>query len=316
MAKTVVGLMESTREAETVARNLVESCGCERGEISLLAQGSDGAAVGRNDEMKAGAVEGASGGAVVGGALGLLAGAASLAIPGFGPIIAAGPIASALAGAGIGAAAGGIMGALANLGVPDEDADYYAEGIRRGGTLVSVRVHSDEMADCAANVMRRGGREEVGQADRAGAEQENVLPVAKEELVVGKREVSRGGVRVYSYVRETPAEESVQLREERAVVERRPVDRPAGAEAFSEKSVEIRETAEEAVVTKRARVVEEVVVSKETTQREETIRDTVRSTDVRVEQAGKDGELRRYGGPERRKDKAPYAGRDRRLVLP
>lgn len=115
------------------------------------------------------------------------------------------------------------------------------------------------------------------------------IPVVEEELQVGKREVQRGGVRVYQRVRETPVNESVQLREEHVKVERHPVDQPASAadiDAISEGAMELRETAEEAVVSKSARVVEEVVVGKEVTERTEQINDTVRRTDVEVEQLG------------------------------
>jgi uncharacterized protein (TIGR02271 family) len=110
------------------------------------------------------------------------------------------------------------------------------------------------------------------------------IPVVQEELKVGKRAVQRGGVRVYQRVTERPVQESINLQEERVSVERRPVDQPADVSAFKEGSIEVRETAEEPVVEKVARVVEEVVIGKEVTQREEQISDTVRSTDVEIEQ--------------------------------
>lgn len=113
------------------------------------------------------------------------------------------------------------------------------------------------------------------------------IPVVQEELKVGKREVQRGGVRIYSHVVETPVDESVNLREEHVTVQRRAIDKmvdPAEVPAFQEKSFEMRETAEEAVVSKSARVVEEVVIGKEVTNREEHITDTLRHTEVEVEQ--------------------------------
>jgi uncharacterized protein (TIGR02271 family) len=125
-----------------------------------------------------------------------------------------------------------------------------------------------------------------------GLNNEARIPVVEEELKVGKREVERGGVRVFKRVRETPVHESVQLRDEHVKVERRPVSGQAsavGADAFKEESFELRESAEEAVVNKSARVVEEVVVGKEVNQRTETIDDTVRRTDVEVEQLGESG---------------------------
>jgi uncharacterized protein (TIGR02271 family) len=117
---------------------------------------------------------------------------------------------------------------------------------------------------------------------------EEHIPVVEEQLAVGKREVSRGGVRVRSYVREVPVHEQVSLREEHVDVERRPVNQPlTGAnltgDAFQERSIEVTETAEEAVVAKNARIVEEVVVRKGVEERVEQIDDTVRRTEVDVE---------------------------------
>ncbi|WP_305822181.1 YsnF/AvaK domain-containing protein [Massilia brevitalea] len=115
------------------------------------------------------------------------------------------------------------------------------------------------------------------------------IPVVQEQLKVGKREVQRGGVRVFSRVVETPVNESIGLREEHVNVQRRSVDEPISttdAAAFKEQSIEMRETAEEAVVEKSARVVEEVTINKEVAQREQQINDTVRHTEVEIEQLG------------------------------
>jgi hypothetical protein len=92
------------------------------------------------DDRAEGAAAGAGIGAALGGAAGLLAGLGLLAIPGIGPVVAAGWLASTAVGAAAGGTAGGIVGALTQAGVSKEDADVYAEGVRRGGTLVSVRV--------------------------------------------------------------------------------------------------------------------------------------------------------------------------------
>lgn len=136
------------------------------------------------------------------------------------------------------------------------------------------------------------GAAATGGEVRAGGEE--VIPLAEEKLRVGKREVDRGRVRVRSYVVETPVEEQVTLREERVDVERRAADRPAtgGDELFRDRVVEVSETGEEAVVDKQARVREEVVVRKEADQRTETVRDTVRRTEVEV-----DDERSRRGAP-------------------
>jgi len=118
------------------------------------------------------------------------------------------------------------------------------------------------------------------------------IPVIQEELQVGKREVQRGGVRVYQHVRETPVDQSVRLNEEHVHVERHAVDRPASETDLSglkESSFEMREKAEEVVVGKTARIVEEVVVSKEASERTQEIHDKVRRTDVEVEQLGTSG---------------------------
>lgn len=120
-------------------------------------------------------------------------------------------------------------------------------------------------------------------------EQETRIPVVEEELKVGKRMVQRGGVRVYQHVSEKPVHDSVELREEHVNVERHAVDQPAteaDMAAFKEGSVEMREMAEEPVVSKTARVVEEVVVGKDVSQETAGIDDTVRRTDVEVEQLG------------------------------
>ena len=113
-----------------------------------------------------------------------------------------------------------------------------------------------------------------------------VVPVVEEQVKVGKREVSKGGVRVETHVTESPVEKDVQLREEHVNVQRRPANRPVTGEdmaAFQEGTIEVAETAEEAVVQKTAKVVEEVVINKTAQERTETVRDTVRRTDVDVE---------------------------------
>ena len=127
-----------------------------------------------------------------------------------------------------------------------------------------------------------------GLAATAAGHQEEVIPVFEEQLRVGKREVGRGSVRVRSYVVEQPVQEQVHLREERVQVERRPVDRPADmmagtAEPFRERTIEVTATSEEAVVAKEARVKEEIVVTKDAEERTETISDTVRHTEVEIE---------------------------------
>ena len=128
------------------ARRTVEAlqtAGVPRDDISIVANnadsrhGANAAAPADMDETRAGA--GASTGTLVGGGVGLLTGLGLLAIPGVGPVVAAGWLIATVTGAGIGAAGGGLLGSLLHSGVPEEHAHAYAEGVRRGGTLVTVR---------------------------------------------------------------------------------------------------------------------------------------------------------------------------------
>ena len=221
--------------------------------------------------------------------------------------------------------AGGFLDTLANLFLPDEDRHTYAEGIRRGSHLLTVRA-VDENIDRVISILEEcrpvdidqraqewrstgwtgweasrqgavgseaetsaagtaGVRATAGTADRS-TEKEEVLPVVEERLNVGKREVERGGVRVRSYVVEQPVQEQVNLREERVTVERRPVDQPVSGDPsrlMQEREIEVTETAERPVVNKEAVVREEVAVGKEAQERTETVQDTVRRTEVEVE---------------------------------
>jgi uncharacterized protein (TIGR02271 family) len=124
---------------------------------------------------------------------------------------------------------------------------------------------------------------------------EQRIPIIEEELKVGKREVTRGGARVRSYISETPVREQINLREEHVSVERRPVDEKLSqsdlqsGDLLREQEIEMTETAEEAVVAKEARVREEVVLRKTAEERTETIEDTVRRTEVDVDEGLQQG---------------------------
>jgi uncharacterized protein (TIGR02271 family) len=191
------------------------------------------------------------------------------------------------------------------FGDDDEYASHYSDAVGRGGTVVTVDCETDEQADRAEAILNRFGGDvdergdtyrreayvgtdnvETNRADLAEGGEARI-PVIEEELRVGKREVEGGGVRVRTRVVERPVEEAVRLREERVNVERRPVNRPvseADLTAFREGTFELHERSEEVVVDKAARVVEEVAINKEVAERTETVRDTVRSTDVDVEE--------------------------------
>jgi uncharacterized protein (TIGR02271 family) len=193
------------------------------------------------------------------------------------------------------------VGTLSAYGVPEAEAQAYADAVRRGGALVLVDT-ADERADRAVAIMERApaveretrtGADAARARERAGTREGETgdvkVPVVEEELQVGTRPVQRGGVRLYTRVSEQPVEETVRLRDETVHVERRPVDRPATEADFAavqEGTLEVTETDEEAVVRKQARVVEEVVINKDVEEHTETVRDTVRRTEVEVEPTG------------------------------
>lgn len=220
---------------------------------------------------------------------------------------------------------GGFLAGLKNMVLPDDDRHTYEEGMRRGNALLSAQVDEgqedeavrilesassidiDERSNewrssgwtppAAAATGTSAGAFAFGDRDRASSATGNVvdeqhIPIVEEELRVGKREVDRGGVRVRSYVVEQPVHEQVSLREEHVQVERRPVDGKLGvadADAFRERSFEMTETAEEAVVAKQAHVKEELVVRKDVEERVEQIDDTVRRTEVEVDDLSSTG---------------------------
>jgi uncharacterized membrane protein len=159
MAKTVIGLFDSVDDARRVVQELLDY-GFESDDISIVTRENGQYVTERGDEGTNAVALGAGAGATVGGLGGLMVGLAALAIPGIGPVIAAGPLATTLAGAGLGATVGGIIGALTDLGIPEEAAHYYAEGVRRGGALVSIETE-DDMSDEAAKIMARYGAVDI-----------------------------------------------------------------------------------------------------------------------------------------------------------
>lgn len=203
------------------------------------------------------------------------------------------------------------------------ESDYYREspagagmGAAAMGADMNTRgtVYDDGMQDrsvqMAADMGRRSqadlGSQQAGyEGDRAGAAYgayegtgaDDSVKVVEERLNVGKREVSSGAVRIRSYVREEPVSAEVDLRSTRVFIERRPVDRPAGATDadFRDRTIEAREHVEEAVVSKEARVVEEIGLRQETDVHTETVSDTVRKTEVEIEDE-RTGETQRLSG--------------------
>ena len=245
MAKTVVGLFSSMAQAEQVKQALSTE-GYDAGHITVVANSIDGS--------------------------------------------------SSETGVG-----GKISQFFSNLTGGDDDVhEHYATGVNSGGALLTATVPDDEADEVAALLKQHGARDIDGNQRAAAAGtpvygggstatdnvNQTAIPIVEESLVVGKREVDRGGVRVYSHVVERPVQADVTLRDEFINVERRFVDRPATAADFAAgagSTIELNATGEEAVVGKTSRVVEEVLVGKEATQRTDTIRDSVRKTEVEVE---------------------------------
>ncbi|MDP3076068.1 hypothetical protein [Bradyrhizobium sp.] len=156
MTVTISRLYDTYSDAEKAVRGL-EAAGVPHSDISIVANNADSwwssdKKIDRDrdrdgvDDRAEGAGTGAGIGAGIGGAAGLLAGLGLLAIPGLGPVVAAGWLASTALGAAAGAATGGVVGALTEAGVSKEDAPLYAEGVRRGGTLVTARVAETDRA--------------------------------------------------------------------------------------------------------------------------------------------------------------------------
>ncbi|KAB0682750.1 YsnF/AvaK domain-containing protein [Aureimonas leprariae] len=270
----------------------------------------------------------------------------------------------------------GFFASLSDFFLPDEDRYAYEEGMRRGGSVVTVRA-DDADFDTVSDILEESGSvdldtresewrsegwsgETVGDRTATGTDafattgstaaggataslagrgggtagstasaygtgretgvgtgtaratdfgtgagvedRDGTIDVIEENLRVGKRDVGHGRVRVRSYVREEPVSEDVSLRSERVEIERRPVDRPveAGDAAFRDRTLELEERAEEAVVSKEARVKEEIDLRKVGSERTETVSDTVRRTEVDVEDERRgrsltEDEVRRQG---------------------
>ena len=186
--------------------------------------------------------------------------------------------------------------ALAGAGIPDDDARSFADHVHRGGALIFMEAQSADDAGRAAAIIN--GYYANHDADEAQSAQagyteprleqggEMRVPVVEEQLQVDKREVEAGGVRVSTWVEQAPVREQVDLRDEKVRIERVAADRPASAadlDTWQEATFEIRERHEQAIVTKEARVVEEIRIQKDVEQRTEQVEEVVRRTAVDVE---------------------------------
>jgi len=174
--RIIARLFDSYADAAAAVRDL-EAAGFVRDDISLVARGAeegtttttdDATPAGSEGSAATGGGTGATIGTLVGGGAGLLAGIGALAIPGLGPVVAAGWLVAALTGAGVGAAAGGLLGALTQAGIGEEQAEVYAEGVRRGGNLVTVRTEESRASEAEAVMLRHNGQDTDVRSGRWG----------------------------------------------------------------------------------------------------------------------------------------------------
>ena len=208
----------------------------------------------------------------------------------------------------------GIGNFFSSLFGGSDDSDRYSRVAERS-SLVTVHAQSEDEAERAADILDDNGAVDVNERDAQysglstgmkmttgtgmvgtgltnatlNTNTGDTIKVVEENLQVGKREVETGGVRIRSRIVPRPVEESLRLREERVTVQRNPVNRPATAadlNAFKDSQIELTEYDEKAVVSKTANVVEEISIGKEVTERDEVIRDTLRKTEVDIENLG------------------------------
>lgn len=196
-----------------------------------------------------------------------------------------------------------------NLFDDDQEVEHYS-GLATTGTVVSVYAVSHEEAVRAAEILDEFGAIDVNERAAGAAalgtpgsdsptssskDSGRSIPVIEEDVHVGKREVETGGMRLRSRIIERPVEQNLRLRTEHVSVDRTPADRPAtesDMNAFREGEIEVRERAEVPVVDKKARVVEEIHVRKDTEEHNEVVRDTARKSDVKVEEMNQQSKVK------------------------
>jgi stress response protein YsnF len=273
--KTVIGLFDTQREASRALDELTR-IGYEVRNISIVTNG---------EAPRMGAVR-----------------MDAMRLDDVGRVALWGPLRHSLANG----ARNNLRNALANMGLSQAQANQYATGVEHGRTLESVVV-LDSDADKAANAMRQHAMEHLAATHTAAAaataaatttaaapakrevvetDREWRIPVVKEELHIGKRAVERGGVRVTVRATETPITQDIRLHETHVDVERRPANRALTADEVAtlrDRVLEVDELAEELVVEKQARVIEEVVIKKHASDRVETVRGAVREDHAVVE---------------------------------
>ena len=181
-----------------------------------------------------------------------------------------------------------IMSEIVDRGFGENDARDYLEAVEGGKSLVAARATKEQIGGFMEIMERYEGSNDQA-AEATGTDGESVLEV-EEELAITKSKVAQGGVRVSRSVSEQPVEELVTLRTETVGVDHQAADRKLSAEeagaAFQDKTLEMIGTTEEVVVTKEARVVGEVSLTKQASEHEQKVQDTVRRTHVDVEEVG------------------------------
>lgn len=340
---SIIAVYDEFQQAERAVEDLVNH-GYRRENISLITNDSSGeyqryvesldTDVDDDDSMDAD--EGFGFGAVIG----TLTGLGIALLPGVGPVFALGPLGAALIsgiGAASGAATGGLVAGLTDIGADEDTAQLYSETVRRGGTLLVIRV-AEENEDEVMSILN--DYDPVDMEDRESSyRQENWLgfdeesdepytveqvqsyreqyttqqhdthdthdtdhdhvtndvtrdedvvtaEIVEENLKVGKRDVERGGIRVRKFLTSSEVSEDIDLRREEIHVDRQSVDRVASSadlDTFEEGTITMKETAEEVIVEKEARVVEEVEIYKDVDYYTETVEGTVRRTNIEVE---------------------------------
>ena len=200
--RTLSRMYDNYDDAKSVV-NDVEAAGIPHSDISLVANAD---AHGRtaptstdhatHDATAAATGTGAVAGTILGGGAGLLAGIGALAIPGIGPVVAAGWLVATLTGAGVGAAAGGLVGSLTGAGVSREEAHVYAEGVKRGGSLVTVRTDEADAPRIEAILAKRGNgdwqQRRAGYGDNWTGFDENSASVMPDNRLSGTPGVTQG----------------------------------------------------------------------------------------------------------------------------
>jgi hypothetical protein len=196
MATTVVGFFDRMLLAEDAIDSL-QKAGFDRNVISLVASDNEGRFKKTEERSTA---TGAGSGAAIGGIAGLVVGAAALAIPGIGPVVSAGTISALLGTTAIGAAGGGLLGALIKTEIPENDAHYYAEGVRRGGAVVIVKSDGYD-AELAQQILNRAGAIDIREQGAEWRKQGWQSPAELQELEHSSdpsvAQIALSGARVY-----------------------------------------------------------------------------------------------------------------------